>query len=209
MFPYAAVDASAARAQWKLATPALDDLLANWAAEKWAADVGGGDVIREKLGMQGTTSPLYQVKKVFKALRDSDYVEDPVAFVEADEEFMAALFRADSLASSSNNKTGSGKQTPPAVFIEQAKAEVVKNARHREENERPGDVNLGIGPYSSRSRRRRFRDAGRRRPEPCRDRGASKERGSSANDTSAAPVRRVGHLVLGVQHRALVPVRAA
>lgn len=123
---YAAVDASAARAQWKLATPALDDLLANWAAEKWAADVGGGDVIREKLGMQGTTSPLYQVEKVFKALRDSDYVEDPVAFVEADEEFMAALFRADSLASSSNNKTGSGKQTPPAVFIEQAKAEVVK-----------------------------------------------------------------------------------
>lgn len=124
--PAYAVDASAARAQWKLVTPALDDLLANWAAEKWAADVGGGDVIREKLGTQGTASSLYQIEKVFKALRDSDYVEDPVSFVEADEEFIAALFRADSLASSSNNKTGSGKQTPPAVFIEQAKAEVVK-----------------------------------------------------------------------------------
>ena len=124
--PAYAVDASAARDQWKLVTPALDDLLANWAAEKWAADVGGGDVIREQLGMQGTTSPLHDVEKAFKALRDSDYVEDPDSFVEADEEFMAALFRADSLASSSNNKTGSGKQTPPAVFIEQAKAEVVK-----------------------------------------------------------------------------------
>lgn len=124
--PAYAVDASAARARWKLVTPALGDLLANWAAEKWAVDVGGGDVIREKLGTQGTASSLYQIEKVFKALRDSDYVEDPVAFVEADEEFIAALFRADSLASSSNNKTGSGKQTPPAVFIEQAKAEVVK-----------------------------------------------------------------------------------
>lgn len=124
--PAYAVDASDARAQWKLVTPALDDLLANWAAEKWAADVGGGDVIREQLGTQGTTSPLYQVEKAFKALRDSDLVADPESFVEADEEFMAALTRADSLASSSNNKTGSGKQTPPAVFIEQAKAEVVK-----------------------------------------------------------------------------------
>ena len=124
--PAYAVDASAAGGQWKLVTPALDDLLLNWEAEKWAADVGGGEAIREKLGTQGTASSLYQVEKAFKALRDSDYVEDPASFVDLDEEFMAALLRADSLASSSNVKTGSGKQTPPAVFIEQAKAEVVQ-----------------------------------------------------------------------------------
>jgi hypothetical protein len=39
---------------------------------------------------------------------------------------MDALYQADSLANSSNNKTGSGKQTPPAVFIEQSKVQVVK-----------------------------------------------------------------------------------
>jgi hypothetical protein len=115
-----------ARGQWRSAVTVLDDLLKNWSTEKWAEEVGGGDVIRAELGTQGTTSPLFQIEKAFKALRDSEYVDDFMEFQEATDEFMDALFQADSLANSSNNKTGSGKQTPPAVFIEQSKVEVVK-----------------------------------------------------------------------------------
>ena len=118
--------ADSARAQWRQAVQELDDLLQNWLTEKWAVEVGGGDVIRTKLGTQGATSPLYQIEKVFKGLRDSEYVEDAIEFQETAEEFMNALYMADSLASSSNNKTGSGKQTPPEVFIEQSRVEVVK-----------------------------------------------------------------------------------
>jgi hypothetical protein len=118
--------ADSARDQWKNAATVLDDLLQNWSTEKWAVEVGGGDNIRTKLGTQGTTSPLFQIEKVFKALRDSEYVDDFIEFQETADEFMDALFQADSLANSSNNKTGSGSQTPPAVFIEQSRAEVVK-----------------------------------------------------------------------------------
>jgi len=121
-----AMTVDSARDQWRNVATTLDDLLQNWSGEKWAAEVGGGDAIRIQLGTQGTTSKLYQIEKAFKALRDSEYVDDAIEFQETVEEFMDALFRADSLASSSNLKTGSGKQTPPAVFIEQSRVEVVK-----------------------------------------------------------------------------------
>ena len=122
----AGITAELARGQWRNALVELDDLLQNWTTDKWAGEVGGGDAIRKKLGTQGATSPLYQIEKALKVLGNSDYVDDFVEFQETAEEFMDALYRADSLASSSNNKTGSGSQTPPAVFIEQSKAEVVK-----------------------------------------------------------------------------------
>mmetsp|Transcript_9086 Transcript_9086/g.20538 ORF Transcript_9086/g.20538 Transcript_9086/m.20538 type:complete len:226 (-) Transcript_9086:86-763(-) len=122
----AGMTAESARGQWKNAVTVLDDLLQNWSTEKWAEEVGGGDNIRTKLGTQGATSPLFQIEKAFKALGDSEYVDDFVEFQETAEELMDALYQADSFANSSNNKTGSGSQTPPAVFIEQSKAEVVK-----------------------------------------------------------------------------------
>lgn len=122
----AGMTADSARGQWRNALTEVDDLLQNWSTDKWAGEVGGGDAIRKKLGTQGATSPLYQIEKAFKVLGNSDFVDDFVEFQETAEEFMDALYRADSLASSSNNKTGSGSQTPPAVFIEQSKAEVVK-----------------------------------------------------------------------------------
>eukprot|EP00585_Thalassiosira_rotula_P025591 CAMPEP_0196235838 /NCGR_PEP_ID=MMETSP0913-20130531/5450_1 /TAXON_ID=49265 /ORGANISM="Thalassiosira rotula, Strain GSO102" /LENGTH=238 /DNA_ID=CAMNT_0041517155 /DNA_START=29 /DNA_END=745 /DNA_ORIENTATION=+ len=118
--------ADSARDQWKNASPAIDELLQNWSTEKWAEEVGGGDIIRTKLGQMGTTSPLFQIEKALKALGDSDYVDDFIEFTETGEEFMDALYQADSLANSSNLKTGSGKQTPPAVFIEQSRKEVEK-----------------------------------------------------------------------------------
>lgn len=124
--PVTKMTADSARDQWRNAATVLDDLLNNWSTEKWAAEVGGGDNIRTKLGTQGVTSPLYQIEKALKVLRDSEYVDDFIEFQETADEFMDALFQADSLANSSNNKTGSGSQTPPAVFIEQSRAEVVK-----------------------------------------------------------------------------------
>jgi len=91
-------------------------------------EVGGGDNVSTKLGTKGGVSPLYQIEKAFLKLRDSEFVDDDVfvEFQEAADDFMVTLFRADSMASSSNNKTGSGKQTPPAVFLEQSRAEVVE-----------------------------------------------------------------------------------
>jgi len=118
--------ADSARDQWKQAATVLNDLLQNWSTDKWAEEVGGGDIIRTQLGTQGATSPLFQIEKAFKVLRDSDYVDDFIEFQETVDEFIEALYRADSMASSSNNKTGSGKQTSPVVFIEQSKDEVIK-----------------------------------------------------------------------------------
>jgi hypothetical protein len=122
----AGMTADAARDQWKRAATVVDDLLQNWSTEKWAAEVGGGDAIRSQLGTQGTTSSLFQIEKAFKVLRDSDYIDDFIEFQETSEEFIDALYQADSLANSSNLKTGSGKQTPPAVFLEQSRDQVVK-----------------------------------------------------------------------------------
>ena len=120
--------ADSARDQWKNASPALDELLQNWSTEKWAEGVGGSDIIRTKLGTMcdATTPPLFQIEKALKAVGDSDYVDDFIEWTETGEEFMDALYQADSLVNSSNIKTGSGKQTPPEVFIDQSRKEVVK-----------------------------------------------------------------------------------
>ena len=118
-------DADSARTQWKDALATLDNLLSDWST----IAAGGGDAIRTKLGTQGTTSPLFQIDKAFKALRDSDYVEDFIEFQETSEEFGLALSRADSMAYSANFAGGSGKPTPPAVYIEKSKVEVVEMQR--------------------------------------------------------------------------------
>ena len=121
----AAPDADSARSQWKDALSTLDNLLSDWST----VATGGGDAIRTKLGTQGTTSPLFQIDKALKALRDSDYVEDFIEFQETSEEFGLALSRADSMAYSANFAGGSGKPTPPAVYIEKSKVEVVEMQR--------------------------------------------------------------------------------
>lgn len=118
-------DADSARSQWKDALVTLDSLLNDWST----IATGGGDAIRTKLGTQGTTSPLFQIDKALKALRDSDFVEDFIEFQETSEEFGLALSRADSMAYSANFAGGSGKPTPPAVYIEKSKVEVVEMQR--------------------------------------------------------------------------------
>lgn len=117
----AAMTADSAREQWKQASKTLDDVLENWSTVEGV----GGDPLRTILGQLDTTSPLFQIEKAFKELRESEYVDDFMEFTETEEDFMTALYRADSYADSANLKTGSGKQTPPAVSIGNAKTEVL------------------------------------------------------------------------------------
>lgn len=87
---------------------------------------GGGDAIRKELGTAnfGTdTSPLFQIDKAFKVLRENDDV-DLIEFTEQSEEFSNVLAQADTMAYSANFAGGSGKPTPPKVYIDKAKKEV-------------------------------------------------------------------------------------
>lgn len=111
-----AISTESARDQWKQSTITIDKLLDGWST------VGGGDGIRVQLGTQGTTSPLFQIDKALKVLRQES--EDIVEFTEQAEEFQLALARADSMAYSANFAGGSGKPTPPSYYIEKSKTEV-------------------------------------------------------------------------------------
>eukprot|EP00527_Entomoneis_sp_CCMP2396_P003303 CAMPEP_0198144364 /NCGR_PEP_ID=MMETSP1443-20131203/14982_1 /TAXON_ID=186043 /ORGANISM="Entomoneis sp., Strain CCMP2396" /LENGTH=192 /DNA_ID=CAMNT_0043807745 /DNA_START=73 /DNA_END=648 /DNA_ORIENTATION=- len=112
----AAITSAAAKDQWTKSLVVIDNLLSNWSANK------GGDSIRVELGTQGTTSPLFQIEKALKVLRED--IDDIVEFTELSEEFQLTLARADSMAYSANFAGGAGKPTPPAVYIEKAKKEV-------------------------------------------------------------------------------------
>ena len=114
-----ALSSDAAAAQWKAAARTIDNLLSNWDS----ISKGGGDAIRTQLGTQGITSPLFQIDKALKVLRDS--AEDLVEFTEMTDEFLLNLSRADSMAYSANFAGGSGKPTPPAVYIEKSRVEVL------------------------------------------------------------------------------------
>ena len=109
--------------QWKASVATIDNLLENWTT----LSAGGGDAIRKELGTAnfGTSiSPLFQIEKVFKVLRDNGDV-DLIEFTEKSEEFTETLVRADTMAYSSNFAGGSGKPTPPAVYLEKSRKEVV------------------------------------------------------------------------------------
>ena len=114
--PALAMSTDAAKEQWKQSVKVIDAMLSDWPSLK------GGDAIRVELGTQGTTSPLFQIDKALKALRDE--AEDLVEFTEQSDEFLLRLAAADSMAYSANFAGGSGKPTPPAVYIEKSKKEV-------------------------------------------------------------------------------------
>ena len=118
----ASITPDAALTQWQASVVAIDTLLDRWDS------FAGGDAIRKELGTAnfGTeTSPLFQIQKAFKVLRDNDdSISDLVEFTEQSEEFTNALNRADTMAYSANFAGGSGKPTPPKVYIDKAKVEV-------------------------------------------------------------------------------------
>jgi hypothetical protein len=57
-------------------------------------------------------------------LQNDAATTDPVAFGEAAEQFEIRLAGADTMAYSANFAGGSGKPTPPSVYIEKSKVEV-------------------------------------------------------------------------------------
>jgi hypothetical protein len=119
----AALSPAGALSQWKASVTTIDRLLENWDA----ITKGGGDAIRKELGTAnfGTeTSPLFQIDKAFKVLREGDDVADLIEFTEQSEEFSSALARADTMAYSANFTGGSGKPTPPQVYIDKSRKEV-------------------------------------------------------------------------------------
>lgn len=115
-----ALSSDAALKQWQSAVKTIDALVENWDS---IASKGGGDAIRTQLGTQGVASPLFQIDKAIKVLRED--ADDLVEFTEQAEEFSLTLSRADSMAYSANFAGGSGKPTPPAVYIEKSKKEVL------------------------------------------------------------------------------------
>lgn len=121
-FAAPAITTDAAKTQWKESLKTIDNLL-----ENWSTVAKGGDAIRVQLGTQGTTSPLFQIDKALKVLLEE--ADDIVTFAEHAEEFRLALARADSMAYSANFAGGSGKPMPPAVYIEQARKEVLEIQR--------------------------------------------------------------------------------
>lgn len=123
--PAFAISPNDARKQLDAAISVTDNLIAEWDA----IASGGGDAIRRELGTVGTDSPFFQISKAVKALQND--ASDPVAFAEASEEFLLGLGRADSMAYSANFAGGSGKPTPPKVYIDKSKLEV-KTMKDRE-----------------------------------------------------------------------------
>uniref|UniRef100_A0A7S2UA84 Uncharacterized protein n=1 Tax=Attheya septentrionalis TaxID=420275 RepID=A0A7S2UA84_9STRA len=124
--PAFAISPNDARKQLDAVISVTDNLIVEWDA----IASGGGDAIRRELGtVIGTDSPFFQISKAVKALQND--ASDPVAFAEASEEFLLGLGRADSMAYSANFAGGSGKPTPPKVYIDKSKLEV-KTMRERE-----------------------------------------------------------------------------
>jgi hypothetical protein len=115
------ITSEAAQIQWKQSETVIDDLLQNWPT---VVAQGGGDGIRREIGTVGTTSPLFQIDKALRVLREE--AEDLIEFTDQTEEFQLALSRADSMAYSANFAGGSGKPTPPAVYIEKSRNEVIE-----------------------------------------------------------------------------------
>ena len=112
----------------------INNLLTNWdnvypggGSQK---EVGiSGDAIRKELGTANfgkDVSPLFQIEKAFKVIRDTNDDIDIVEFTELSEEFAQVLASADSMAYSANFAGGSGNpnSNKPKVFIEKSKVEV-------------------------------------------------------------------------------------
>ena len=110
-------------AQWKASVDLLDNLVTNWDPD------ASGDAIRKELGTANfgkDVSPLFQIEKAFKVIRDTNDDIDIVEFTELSEEFAQVLASADSMAYSANFAGGSGNpnSNKPKVFIEKSKVEV-------------------------------------------------------------------------------------
>ena len=129
-------DQEKALKQWKSSVATIDNLLENWDKGDNISSGGGsqkevgisGDAIRKELGTANfgkDVSPLFQIDKAFKILRENDDI-DLAEFTELSEEFAEVLASADSMAYSANFAGGSGNPSSnkQRVFTDKARKEV-------------------------------------------------------------------------------------
>ncbi len=120
-------DQEKALKQWTDSIQTIDNLLDNWDTTG-KEDGISGDAIRKELGTANfgkDVSPLFQIDKAFKVLRENDDI-DLVEFTELSEEFAEVLASADSMAYSANFAGGSGnpKDNNSRAFTDKARVEV-------------------------------------------------------------------------------------
>jgi len=119
-----ALDVDQAKERFVLARQSLRYLIDNF------DDVvknGGGDNVRRYLGTVGTTSGLYGITKVMKALQEE--ADDVVEYTENMSEFDYALRAADTAAYSANFVEYSAAKTKPEQFFRDAKRETEQMQR--------------------------------------------------------------------------------
>eukprot|EP00586_Coscinodiscus_wailesii_P018949 CAMPEP_0172517294 /NCGR_PEP_ID=MMETSP1066-20121228/283832_1 /TAXON_ID=671091 /ORGANISM="Coscinodiscus wailesii, Strain CCMP2513" /LENGTH=141 /DNA_ID=CAMNT_0013299219 /DNA_START=19 /DNA_END=444 /DNA_ORIENTATION=+ len=100
--------------RFKLARSDLQYLITNYAS----ITPQGGDNVRRYLGTVGTTSGLYGISKVLKALQEES--EDIVEYTEAMNDFESFLSAADTACYSANFVEFSAAKTKPETFFENA-----------------------------------------------------------------------------------------
>lgn len=119
-WPALATELEAARERVAAVAQKLEELANTETFAKVAA--GGGDSIRRELGTVGTTSPLFDAEKAFKALAEE--VEDPELYFETLEKLKEAVSNADADAYSSIFSMNSAAATPPQVYTDRSFKEV-------------------------------------------------------------------------------------
>eukprot|EP00440_Ansanella_granifera_P051250 gb/GFBE01055554.1/.p1 GENE.gb/GFBE01055554.1/~~gb/GFBE01055554.1/.p1 ORF type:complete len:257 (+),score=58.17 gb/GFBE01055554.1/:1-771(+) len=88
-------------------------------AEKYAkVAAAGGDNIRREIGTVGTSSPLFDIDKAFKALAEE--ADDAEAYFEELEKLLKALSGTEADAYSSLFALNSAANVPPEVYIKKA-----------------------------------------------------------------------------------------
>ncbi|CAE7812846.1 rpoA, partial [Symbiodinium sp. CCMP2456] len=119
-WPALATELEGARERVAAVAQKLEELANTETFAKVAA--GGGDNIRRELGTVGTTSPLFDAEKAFKALAEE--VEDPELYFETLEKLKEAVSNADADAYSSIFSMNSAAATPPQVYTDRSFKEV-------------------------------------------------------------------------------------
>jgi hypothetical protein len=99
---------------------------------------GGGDNVRRYLGIVGTSSGLYGIKKVMKSLQEE--TDDIVEYTETMDEIITAINGADGSAYMAIFVSSSSSSTPPEQYFREAKIEVKRALKSLKDLE--GQLNI-------------------------------------------------------------------
>jgi hypothetical protein len=92
---------------------------------------GGGDAVRNSLGIQGVNSNLFGIQKVLKVLTEAS--DDIVEYSEAMEEFNAYYFQAGGAAYQSLFAEHSSAKATPESCLATAKQDIVQMQKYMDQ----------------------------------------------------------------------------